>query len=151
MAFIFKYYLQFNNESLKNTLIKENSLHWCDAFFWFYVVWTPISCTFILWTIYIHRKSEIVFFSSMNLGLTWCICDMTQHLGELVLGFLGRELQPSCQLACLETVRILSRDKDGLDPFISRSAMSTLARYAGITKPMEDQGNPCQPHLLFTF
>uniref|UniRef100_A0A8D2ZRX0 Synembryn n=1 Tax=Scophthalmus maximus TaxID=52904 RepID=A0A8D2ZRX0_SCOMX len=65
--------------------------------------------------------------------------EIQKHLGELGLGFLGRELQPSCQLACLETVRILSRDKDGLDPFISRSAMSTLARYAGITKPMEDQ------------
>ncbi|XP_029290566.1 chaperone Ric-8A [Cottoperca gobio] len=53
-------------------------------------------------------------------------------LGELVLGFLKRELQPSCHLACLETVRILSRDPRCLDPFISRSAMSTLARYAGI-------------------
>ncbi|XP_031141301.1 synembryn-A isoform X2 [Sander lucioperca] len=53
-------------------------------------------------------------------------------LGELVLSFLNRELQPSCQLACLETVRILTRDKDCLDPFLSRSAMSTLARYAGI-------------------
>uniref|UniRef100_A0A7N8X0Y4 Synembryn n=1 Tax=Mastacembelus armatus TaxID=205130 RepID=A0A7N8X0Y4_9TELE len=53
-------------------------------------------------------------------------------LGELVLGFLKRKLQPSCQLACLETVRILSRDKDCLDPFISHSAMSTLARYACI-------------------
>ncbi|XP_056244092.1 synembryn-A isoform X2 [Seriola aureovittata] len=55
-----------------------------------------------------------------------------EHLGELVLGFLNRELQPSCLLACLETVRILSRDKNCLDPFINRSAMSTLARYAGI-------------------
>uniref|UniRef100_A0A3B4VBB0 Synembryn n=1 Tax=Seriola dumerili TaxID=41447 RepID=A0A3B4VBB0_SERDU len=55
-----------------------------------------------------------------------------EHLGELVLGFLNRELQPSCLLACLETVRILSRDKHCLDPFINRSAMSTLARYAGI-------------------
>ncbi|XP_069575713.1 synembryn-A [Brachyistius frenatus] len=55
-----------------------------------------------------------------------------EHLGELVLGFLNRELQPSCLLACLETVRILSRDKHCLDPFTSRSAMSTLARYAGI-------------------
>uniref|UniRef100_A0A3B4ZBU9 Synembryn n=1 Tax=Stegastes partitus TaxID=144197 RepID=A0A3B4ZBU9_9TELE len=54
------------------------------------------------------------------------------HLGELVLGFLNRDLQPSCLLACLETVRILSRDKHCLDPFISRSAMLTLARYAGI-------------------
>ncbi|KAK9517326.1 hypothetical protein VZT92_025208 [Zoarces viviparus] len=56
----------------------------------------------------------------------------TELLGGLVLGFLDRELQPSCQLACLETVRILSRDKHCLEPFTSRSAMSTLARYAGI-------------------
>ncbi|KAM7413822.1 hypothetical protein PAMA_018895 [Pampus argenteus] len=73
-----------------------------------------------------------------------------ERLGELVLAFLNRELQPSCQLACLETVRILSRDKYCLDPFISRSAMSTLARYAGIAmagsttpshnQPMEVQG-----------
>ncbi|XP_068169811.1 synembryn-A [Antennarius striatus] len=55
-----------------------------------------------------------------------------QHLGELVFAFLNRDLQPSCQLACLETVRILSRDKLCLDPFISVSAMSTLAYYAGI-------------------
>uniref|UniRef100_A0A3Q3EG20 Synembryn n=1 Tax=Labrus bergylta TaxID=56723 RepID=A0A3Q3EG20_9LABR len=46
-----------------------------------------------------------------------------ERLGELVLGFLNRELQPSCQLACLETVRILSRDKNCLNPFISHSAM----------------------------
>ncbi|KAM7396103.1 hypothetical protein PAMP_019172 [Pampus punctatissimus] len=73
-----------------------------------------------------------------------------ERLGELVLAFLNRELQPSCQLACLETVRILSRDKNCLDPFISRSAMSTLARYAGIAmagsttpahnQPVEVQG-----------
>ncbi|XP_074534726.1 chaperone Ric-8A [Halichoeres trimaculatus] len=55
-----------------------------------------------------------------------------ERLGELVLGFLNRELQPSCLLACLETVRILSRDKDCLGPFLSHSAMTTLARYAGI-------------------
>ncbi|XP_035013114.2 synembryn-A isoform X1 [Hippoglossus stenolepis] len=59
--------------------------------------------------------------------------ELQKRLGELVLGFLNRELQPSCQLACLETLRILTRDKDCLDPFINRSAMSTLARYAGIT------------------
>ncbi|KAL4005298.1 hypothetical protein ACER0C_005011 [Sarotherodon galilaeus] len=55
-----------------------------------------------------------------------------EHLGELVLGFLNRELQPSCLLACLETVRILSRDKNCLDPFTNQFAMSTLARYASI-------------------
>ncbi|XP_058502598.1 synembryn-A isoform X2 [Solea solea] len=74
-----------------------------------------------------------------------------EHLGELVLGFLNGELQPSCQLACLETVRTLTRDKLCLKPFISRSAMSTLARYAGISvasaaaapdhsKPMQAEG-----------
>ncbi|KAM4619196.1 chaperone Ric-8A [Polymixia lowei] len=56
-----------------------------------------------------------------------------ERFGYLVLGFLNRELQPSCQLACLETVRILSRDKYCLEPFITRSAMATLARYAGIS------------------
>ncbi|XP_037306537.1 synembryn-A [Pungitius pungitius] len=55
-----------------------------------------------------------------------------QLLGGLVLSFLDRELQPSCQLACLETIRILSRDNHCLEPFITLSAMSTLARYAGI-------------------
>lgn len=74
-----------------------------------------------------------------------------QHLGELVMGFLNRELQPPCLLVCLETVRILSRDKYGVDPFISCSAMSTLAHYAGIATicpdtlvqgpAVEDQGN----------
>lgn len=49
-----------------------------------------------------------------------------------MLGFLNRELQPSCLLACLETVRILSRDKNCLDPFTNQFAMSTLARYASI-------------------
>ncbi|CAK6966403.1 synembryn-A [Scomber scombrus] len=81
-----------------------------------------------------------------------------ERLGELVLALLNRELQPSCQLACLETVRILSRDKHCLGPFISRSAMSTLARYAGIAaainatpdhnQQMEDQENPDQEVIV---
>ncbi|XP_055015722.1 synembryn-A-like, partial [Boleophthalmus pectinirostris] len=64
-------------------------------------------------------------------------------LGELVLGFLNGDLQPSCQVACLETIRILSRDKKCLGPFITCSAMSTLARYAGIgvgCTSIEDHG-----------
>uniref|UniRef100_A0A3B4ZBZ4 Synembryn n=1 Tax=Stegastes partitus TaxID=144197 RepID=A0A3B4ZBZ4_9TELE len=68
------------------------------------------------------------------------------HLGELVLGFLNRDLQPSCLLACLETVRILSRDKHCLDPFISRSAMLTLARYAGIV--VDIPATPAHSHLV---
>ncbi|XP_056138247.1 synembryn-A [Lampris incognitus] len=71
-----------------------------------------------------------------------------EHLGELVLGFLDGELQPSCLLACLETVRILSRDKDCLSPFITSSAFATLARHAGITvasaKPDHNQSGEGQ-------
>ncbi|CAL8263279.1 unnamed protein product [Merluccius merluccius] len=63
-----------------------------------------------------------------------------ERLGELVLSFLSRELQPACQLACVETVRILSRDKQCLGPFISRSAMATLATYAGIGTTETGQG-----------
>ncbi|KAJ8417098.1 hypothetical protein AAFF_G00283250 [Aldrovandia affinis] len=55
-----------------------------------------------------------------------------ERLGELVLGFLERDLQPSCQLACLETIRILSRDKSSLGPFTTRPAIQTLSRHAGI-------------------
>ncbi|KAM4703731.1 chaperone Ric-8A isoform 2-T2 [Rhinophrynus dorsalis] len=58
--------------------------------------------------------------------------EQRKKLGEVVIKFLDRDLQPSCQVACLETIRILSRDKYGLSPFISRSAMQTLAQYAGL-------------------
>ncbi|XP_048828784.1 synembryn-A isoform X1 [Brienomyrus brachyistius] len=57
---------------------------------------------------------------------------LQERLGELVLGFLERDLQPSCQLACLETIRILSRDKNSLGPFVTRGAMQTLSWHAGL-------------------
>lgn len=77
------------------------------------------------------NKISVLFLLFLHEYIYICIC-ATQHLGELVLGFLDRELQPSCLLACLETVRILSRDKNCLDPFTNQFAMSTLARYASI-------------------
>ncbi|KAM5132409.1 chaperone Ric-8A isoform 3-T3 [Mantella aurantiaca] len=58
--------------------------------------------------------------------------EQRKKLGELVIKFLERDLQPSCQVVCLETIRILSRDKYGLSPFTSRSAMQILAQYAGL-------------------
>ncbi|XP_018621203.1 chaperone Ric-8A isoform X2 [Scleropages formosus] len=58
--------------------------------------------------------------------------DERERLGELVLGFLERDLQPSCQLACLETIRILSRDKNSLAPFTTHAAIQTLSRHAGL-------------------
>uniref|UniRef100_A0A8C5QFD6 Synembryn n=1 Tax=Leptobrachium leishanense TaxID=445787 RepID=A0A8C5QFD6_9ANUR len=63
-----------------------------------------------------------------------------EKLGDLVIKFLDRDLQPSCQVACLETIRILSRDKYGLSPFTSRSAMHTLAKYAGLEYSEEVEG-----------
>ncbi|XP_048113362.1 synembryn-A isoform X1 [Alosa alosa] len=72
--------------------------------------------------------------------------NLQEHLGELVLGYLERELQPSCQLACLETIRILSRDKTCLAPFSSRAAMETLAQHAALL-PREGQAAPESPDL----
>lgn len=57
---------------------------------------------------------------------------LPQRLGELLLSFLDRDVQPSCKLACLETIRILSRDKSGLAPFSSHRAMHTLACHAAL-------------------
>ncbi|CAG06212.1 unnamed protein product, partial [Tetraodon nigroviridis] len=78
-----------------------------------------------------------------------------EYLGELVLSFLNRDIQPCCQLTCLETVRILTRDKNCLSPFVTRSALSTLARYAGILspatasqQPTESQENPDQETVI---
>ncbi|KAM9470519.1 chaperone Ric-8A [Clarias gariepinus] len=65
-----------------------------------------------------------------------------ERLGELLLSFLDRDVQPSCQLACLETIRILSRDKSSLAPFSSRRAIHTFARYAALA-PGEGLG----PHV----
>ncbi|XP_062856372.1 synembryn-A [Trichomycterus rosablanca] len=55
-----------------------------------------------------------------------------ERLGELLLTFLNRDVQPSCKLACLETIRILSRDKKSLAPIASLHAIHTLARHAAI-------------------
>ncbi|XP_067830460.1 synembryn-A-like isoform X2 [Heptranchias perlo] len=60
-----------------------------------------------------------------------------EKIGELVVKFLERDLQPSCQLASLEAIRILSRDKHALAPFARRETMRTLARLAGIEQREE--------------
>ncbi|XP_067849709.1 synembryn-A-like [Heptranchias perlo] len=58
--------------------------------------------------------------------------EQRRKLGKLVMKFLERDLQPACQVACLETVRILSRDKSNLRAFTTRRAILTLAKHAGI-------------------
>ncbi|KFO58193.1 Synembryn-A, partial [Corvus brachyrhynchos] len=55
-----------------------------------------------------------------------------KKMAQLLIRFLERELQPSCQVACLESIRILSRDKHCLDPFTTKEGLKTLSRHAGI-------------------
>lgn len=47
-----------------------------------------------------------------------------------VLSVLGRQVQPSCQKTCLETLRILSRDKRVLGPVATREGMLILGGLA---------------------
>ncbi|XP_048404405.1 synembryn-B isoform X1 [Stegostoma tigrinum] len=49
-----------------------------------------------------------------------------------ILKTLQKDLGPSCQATCLETIRILSRDKKILAPLTTRPAMLALMRLAGL-------------------
>ncbi|GCC34851.1 hypothetical protein chiPu_0013328 [Chiloscyllium punctatum] len=49
-----------------------------------------------------------------------------------ILKVLQKDLGPSCQATCLETIRILSRDKKALTPLTTRPAMLALMRLAGL-------------------
>uniref|UniRef100_A0A669R1K5 Synembryn n=1 Tax=Phasianus colchicus TaxID=9054 RepID=A0A669R1K5_PHACC len=55
-----------------------------------------------------------------------------KKMAQLLIKFLERELQPSCQVTCLESIRILSRDKYCLEPFTTEEGLKTLSRHAGI-------------------
>ncbi|XP_069765489.1 synembryn-A isoform X3 [Narcine bancroftii] len=57
---------------------------------------------------------------------------LRERIGELVIEILERDLQPSCRLAGLVAVRILSRDKQALLPFARPGPMRVLAWLAGI-------------------
>lgn len=53
-----------------------------------------------------------------------------QKLCQGLLTTLGRQVQPCCQRTCLETLRILSRDKRVLGPVATREGMLVLAGLA---------------------
>ncbi|KAM3609792.1 uncharacterized protein V6R79_020407 [Siganus canaliculatus] len=55
---------------------------------------------------------------------------LRSKLGRAVLTVLGRQVQPTCQRTCLETLRILSRDKRVLGPVATREGMLILGRMA---------------------
>ncbi|KFQ53422.1 Synembryn-A, partial [Nestor notabilis] len=60
-----------------------------------------------------------------------------KKMAQLLIRFLERELQPSCQVTCLESIRILSRDKYCLEPFTTKDGLRTLSRHAGIDSSEE--------------
>ncbi|XP_067855307.1 synembryn-B [Heptranchias perlo] len=55
-----------------------------------------------------------------------------KKLCDEVLKVLQKDLGPSCQATCLETIRILSRDKKILAPVTTRPGMLVLIRLAGL-------------------
>nr|XP_057932674.1 synembryn-B isoform X2 [Doryrhamphus excisus] len=65
---------------------------------------------------------------------------LRRKLCQSVLVVLGMQVQPSCQKTCLETLRILSRDKCVLAPVATRDGMLTLARMARLNAG-EGQGD----------
>ncbi|XP_077423971.1 chaperone Ric-8B [Vanacampus margaritifer] len=72
---------------------------------------------------------------------------LRSKLCQSVLIVLGMQVQPSCQKTCLETLRILSRDKCVLAPVATRDGMLTLARMArlGTGETAGDGQDPPQP------
>ncbi|XP_039988548.1 synembryn-B isoform X2 [Xiphias gladius] len=55
---------------------------------------------------------------------------LRSKLCQSLLSVLRRQVQPSCQRTCLETLRILSRDKRVLAPVATREGMLTLGGMA---------------------
>lgn len=70
---------------------------------------------------------------------------LRSKLCQSVLTVLGRQVQPSCQKTCLETLRILSRDKRVLAPVATREGMLILGGMARLRAGQEegdDQNGP---------
>lgn len=63
---------------------------------------------------------------------------LRSKLCQRVLTVLGRQVQPNCQKTCLETLRILSRDKHVLSPVATREGMLILGRMARL-HPKEER------------
>lgn len=66
---------------------------------------------------------------------------LRSKLCQSVLSVLGRKVQPSCQKTCLETLRILSRDKRVLAPVATREGMLILGGMARLNAGEEGNDN----------
>uniref|UniRef100_A0A7M4FKT2 Synembryn n=1 Tax=Crocodylus porosus TaxID=8502 RepID=A0A7M4FKT2_CROPO len=67
-----------------------------------------------------HDDKTVLFF----------LCVYTQKLCEGILNILENDTKTSCQIACLEALRILSRDKKVLVPVTTKSNMKILLKLA---------------------
>lgn len=63
---------------------------------------------------------------------------LLQKLCRGLLTVLSQPVRPQCQSTCLETMRILSRDKRVLGPVATHDGIATLARLACIPLPEVD-------------
>lgn len=70
-----------------------------------------------------------------------CVSASLQKLCQSVLTALGRRVQPSCQKTCLETLRILSRDKRVLAPVATKQSMLILAGMARLQAGEEEDAD----------
>uniref|UniRef100_A0A3Q0RA37 Synembryn n=1 Tax=Amphilophus citrinellus TaxID=61819 RepID=A0A3Q0RA37_AMPCI len=64
-----------------------------------------------------------------------------RKLCQSVLTVLGRQVQPSCQKTCLETLRILSRDKRVLAPVATKEGMLILSGMARLQAGEEEDAD----------
>nr|XP_061805899.1 synembryn-A-like [Nerophis lumbriciformis] len=63
---------------------------------------------------------------------------LRQHLTAALMSFISGQLQPSVLGVCLQTLRILSRDRRGLGPMVTDGALTTLAGLGGQFTSEED-------------
>lgn len=83
---------------------------------------------------YIRENSHTFRFDPKEEALRSKLC-------QSVLSVLGGKVQPSCQKTCLETLRILSRDKRVLAPVATREGMLILGGMARLNAGEEGNDN----------
>ncbi|XP_036408751.1 synembryn-A [Megalops cyprinoides] len=64
---------------------------------------------------------------------------LRRRLAAALIWFIRMQLQPGVLRVCLRTLRILSRDRQALEPLVTDTALLTLARLGGITSIPEPQ------------
>ena len=59
-----------------------------------------------------------------------------------VLSQVGKKSSVACHTACLETIRILSREKSGLETMTTELALQLMVKHAGLELPSGDDTAP---------